>query len=220
MRSVPLHLVAAAAILLGYVGWIAESRWRQQDHASPARTNLQRASAGIPAELIPNGPGVRIVNFYTGSREIDRGDHAVVCYSVLNASSLRLDPPVEDLKPSLNRCFAVTPERDTTYTLSALGADGSIASASFVVKVNPPPPRIEMLSISAKEIRRGQPFDMCYTVRNATALRLEPPAVPVTPDEKRCFHWYPVQTTKFRLVATGEGGRTDHLEWTLVVRTR
>ena len=44
--------------------------------------------------------------------------------------------------------------RDTTYTLSALGADGSTASASFAVKVNPPPPKIEMLSISAKEIKR------------------------------------------------------------------
>lgn len=220
MRSVPLHFVAVGVILLAYLGWVAESRWRSQRHPQPSRTDLHGASPDIPPELIPNGTGVRIVNFYTAKREITRGEQAVLCYSVLNAASVRLDPPVEDLKPSLNRCFAVKPEQNTTYTLAALGADGSAASASFTVKVNPPPPKIEMLSISAKEIRRGQPFDMCYTVRNATELRLEPPAVQVMPAEKRCFRWFPYQTTRFKLIATGDGGRTDHLEWTLVVRAR
>ncbi|MCX6638574.1 MAG: hypothetical protein NT090_26265, partial [Acidobacteria bacterium] len=31
----------------------------------------------------------------------------------------------EQLKPSWNRCFSVAPERDTTCTLAAGGADGA-----------------------------------------------------------------------------------------------
>jgi hypothetical protein len=73
------------------------------------------------------------------------------------------------------------------------------------------------MTISAKAIKRGQPFDMCFSTRNADAVRLEPPAVPVGPAEKKCFHWYPVQTTKYVLTAIGDSGRKDSLSFTVAV---
>ena len=126
----------------------------------------------------------------------------------------------EDLKPSISRCFSVSPRQTTTYTLTAEGKDGSTATSSFAIEVIPAPPKIEMLAVSSKSIRRGEPFEMCYTVKNADKIELQPPAVAVVPAEKRCYHWFPVQTTQFKLVASGDRGRTDELSFRLVVRPK
>ncbi len=224
MRQVPVHVLVIAAVVFAYLGWMAESRWaaRQMGRAADSRG----ATAGkpdIPPELIPDGPGVKIVQFYTGTREISRGEHAVVCYSVLNAKAVKVTPGDEDLKPSVNRCFAVKPQETTTYTLSAEGADGSTATSSFEIAVIAPPPKIEMLTISSQSIKRGEPFQMCYTVRNADKLHLEPAAVSVAPAEKRCYRWFPTQTTKYTLTAWGDRadrGRTDQLSFVLTVRPK
>ena len=174
----------------------------------------------ISPEYLTKGTGVKIVNFYTSSRTISRRDSALICYSVLNAASVRLTPEVEELKPAINHCFSVSPDQTTTYQLEAGGTDGSSATASFELRVESAPPRIEMIAVSAKEIKRGDGFDMCYTVRNANRVRLEPPAIQAIPAEKRCFHWYPAQSAKYTLVASGDRGRTDNLSFTVRVRQR
>ena len=38
----------------------------------------------------------------------------VLCYSVRNAKSVRIDPPVAGLAPSFARCISVEPKQDTT----------------------------------------------------------------------------------------------------------
>jgi hypothetical protein len=63
-----------------------------------------------------------------------------------------------------------------------------------------------MISISAKEIVRGDRWAICYTTENATSVRLEPQNTPVPVGTKRCAMFFPVQTTNFRLVAYGENG--------------
>lgn len=218
MPRIPLHVLIIVALVFAYLGWIAESRW------SRSRTETARiARAGkpdIPDDYLPKGTGVKIVNFYSAAGEIYRGDQAVICYSVVNAASVRIDPPVEDLKPSINRCFAVKPDSKTTYTLKAEGTDGSTATASFAIEVSPPPPKIEMMEISARAIKRGQPFQMCYTTRNTDKVRLDPPAAPVQPGEKRCYLWFPVQRTKYTLTAWGDRGKTDQLSFTLLVQSK
>ena len=181
---------------------------------------MQRTGPGLPPESLTKGTGVKIVNFYTATGTISRGDTALVCYSVLNAAVVRITPPVAELTPSISRCVPVTPQQTTTYRLDASGSDGSAASSSFEMRVEPAPPRIEMLNLSAKEVKRGQAFDMCYTVKNATGLRLHPPAVAVVPAEKRCYHWFPVATTKYTLTASGDRGRTDALTFTVRVKDR
>jgi hypothetical protein len=200
--------------VLAYLIWVAGSR-----HASSPATQ-QRYGPDIPPEYLTKGTGVKIVNFYTATGTISRGDTALVCYSVLNAAAVRITPPVAELTPSISRCVPVSPQRTTSYRLDAVGSDGSTASSTFEMRVEPARPRIEMLNISAKEIKRGEGFDMCYTVKNASALRLHPPEVPLVPAEKRCYHWFPVVTTKYTLTASGDRGRTDALTFTVRVKER
>jgi len=207
MSRFPLHLFVVCGAILACLIWVAGSR-----HASSPETRQPSAPK--------TSAKVEIVSFYTATGTISRGDTALVCYSVLNAATVRITPPVADLTPSLTRCVAVSPKQTTTYRLDAEGSDGSTASSSFELLVEPAPPRIEMLNISAKEIQRGQRFDMCYSVRNASSLRLHPPAVQVVPAEKRCYQWFPAVTTKYTLTALGDRGRTDTLTFTVRVKGR
>ncbi len=213
-----MHLLVAGAAVFACLVWIAESR-----RAGPLPAGLDsrpNPGSGIPAEYLTKGTGVKIVSFYTATGVISRGDTALVCYSVLNAATVRITPPVAELSPSLSRCVAVSPRKTTTYQLDAEGSDGSRATSSFELRVDPAPPKIEMLTVSAKEIQRGQPFDMCYTVSNASSLRLEPADVAVAPAEKRCYRWFPLRTTTYTLTAAGDRGRRDTLTFTVRVKER
>jgi hypothetical protein len=80
------------------------------------------------------GDQLKILDFY-GTPSITRGASALLCYSVVNAKSVRLDPPVEDVWPSLSRCFNVSPAKTTRYAFTAESANGETASRSFEVKV-------------------------------------------------------------------------------------
>lgn len=82
------------------------------------------------------GKSVKILQFY-GPREIAAGGKALVCYSVVNATAVRLDPPVERVWPALSRCFNVTPTTSTRYTLTAEGAKHTTVSKSLEVAVKP-----------------------------------------------------------------------------------
>ena len=66
----------------------------------------------------------QITQFYTTSGQVAKGEKALVCYGVENASSVWMEPPRQELSAALARCVEVFPEVDTTYKLTAQGADG------------------------------------------------------------------------------------------------
>jgi hypothetical protein len=171
----------------------------------------------MPAEET-GGTAVRILQFYASTGEVTKGQHAIVCYGVENAQAVRIEPPIQELKPASNRCFSAFPERTTTFKLVADGADGKQVSESFTVKVNPAPPSILFVAISDKQIKRGQPWTMCYGVANATAVRLEPAIQPLAVSEKHCIRTYPMRTTTYTLIASGVGGREDREKFTVTVK--
>lgn len=213
MRKLLPFTLATVGMALLYLVWVAATRYlggRERERPRPA--------AQTPLSLEPAGTAVRIIQFYAGTGELTRGDRAVVCYGVLNARSVRLEPEVEKLSPSPNRCLSIAPLSTTTYTLVAEGLDGARVSESFTVEVKPPPPSILFLAQSDKEVRRGQPVAICYGVVNATAVRLEPLDWALRPVEKQCVRSFPVRTTTFTLIATGEGGRTDREQLTVKVK--
>ena len=110
-----------------YVGWIL---W--QRHA--ALTEVAHKPA-VEDPLAKYGGKVEIVQFYSGNGAIVPGGKAQLCYGVVNAKEVRLDPPVEKVWPSMSRCFDVAPARTTHYTLTAEGADHKAATASLDITV-------------------------------------------------------------------------------------
>lgn len=171
---------------------------------------------------------VRITHFYASPPVIEAGQRATVCYGVENAREVRLEPPVEAVRPLYHRCFEIAPQRDTTYTLEAVGADGSTARASFEIKVAragsapkpaPPAPASLILEFAATpaEVAPGERTTVCYHVAEGVTVRLEPdvqrPAGP-----RACFSIAPRETTAFTLVATEPGGRIERRSLVISVR--
>jgi len=216
MRKILPYTLAALGLVLLYLGWVAATRYfagRDIERAAKAR----QARPSPPTEETA-GTAVKILQFYASTGEVTKGQHAIVCYGVENARAVRLEPAIEELKPARNRCFSVFPERTTTFKLLADGADGKQVSESFTVKVNPAPPSILFVAISHKEIKRGQPWTMCYGVANATAVRIEPAIQPLQVGEKQCIRTFPMRTATYTLVASGAGGREDREKFTLTVK--
>jgi hypothetical protein len=82
------------------------------------------------------GNSLSILSFYANPAAIHPGEKTQLCYSVPNAESVRIDPPVENVWPSLSRCVDVAPTSDTVFTLIAEDANGNTVTAETTVEVN------------------------------------------------------------------------------------
>lgn len=82
------------------------------------------------------GDNLAILNFYANPATIRPGETTQICYSVPNAESVRIEPHVENVWPSLSRCVDVAPASDTVYTLTAEDAAGNTVTATTTVEVN------------------------------------------------------------------------------------
>lgn len=152
-------------------------------------------------------PAARILNFYASPSSMEKGGDVLLCYGVEGASWVKVDPPVEDLKPSLSRCFQVKPEATTVYTLSVEGA-----SQKAEVTVTPAQPKAEKKHLikffvaAPMEARSGEKVTLCYGVQDTKAVKITPSAQEHRPSDKICFTETVTATTAFKLVAIGDGG--------------
>ena len=134
IRRILPYTTAVAVIAVLYVLWVFTSRWvenRRMERESAAR----QAEAAKQDPAIASGSTLKILNFYASKGVIARGEEARLCYGVANAKTVRLDPPVERVWPSIARCFAVSPKRETHYTLTAEDEHGRTESQSIVLHV-------------------------------------------------------------------------------------
>ncbi len=202
--------VALAATFL-YLGSLY---WQHNQPFVSIRTS--RPEAGVPKEL--SGTSLQILHFYAAPASINTEEEATICYGVLNAARVEIDPPVQSLKPSVNRCISVAPKRPTLYTLTAVSAEGAVTSASFTLPVVAPPARWLFADTSSREIRRGDPFTVCYGVRNASRVELKPVAPALPPIPRHCYRFYPPASVNLTLTADGPGGPAEPLPFAVNVR--
>jgi hypothetical protein len=199
-------VVLAAAL---YVGWVFASRWLSNRRERPAAP--ETAGTYMPDTRL------KILQFYVSPAELTEGGKALLCYGVQNAKDVRVEPPVDGVWPSPNRCVEVAPQRSTTYKLIAEGADGKIQTASYHVKVNADPallPKVVYLTAgpakpSAAERNAGGSgvWSICFQVLNAAEVSVDPPVVPPTSAPNGCFYVKPGKTTAYTLTATDAKGR-------------
>jgi hypothetical protein len=134
LRKVLPYTTAGVVLAALYMAWVFASRWndnrRIEQAAASQRSKLDREIT----ELYGSGQ-LKILSFYVSPGLIRRGEKALVCYGVVNARTVRLDPAVERVWPSASRCFTVMPDHETRYTLTAEDAAGHTAAESFVLQV-------------------------------------------------------------------------------------
>ena len=132
-RLLPFLSLAVLAVLL-YDGWVFYSRWERSREVRQEKTEKEQAEARRTLELIGN---LKILGFYANPNIINPGTKTRLCYSVVDAKSLRIEPSVQKIYPALSFCFDVVPRKTTEYKLTAQDAAGHSVSATSIVQVRP-----------------------------------------------------------------------------------
>lgn len=199
-------LLPAAALFL-----VACSSETSQAHkpASPAT-----------ARQAERAPTARILQFYASPGVVARGEKVSLCYGVENATAVRLEPAVEPIDPSPNRCIQFSPARTRTYTLIATGAGPAQAAQSVTIRVSGHAPAeagaaasaegrlIDSFAATSTEISPGQPITLCYSVHDATSVRIEPTIGQLPVKDRNCITQQPRETVTYTLIVSGNG-RSD-----------
>ena len=176
LRAILPYLWIPVGLGVLYNVWVFTSR--RSSH--PAGTDDRSSAIIAPQDL---GGAVKIVQFYARDAIVIEGSSTVICYGVLNAKSVRLDPPIAGVWPAVNRCVDIHPTRETRYTLTAEGADGRSVSESFDVQVAADAaqlPRITSFHVTAcKKDYMGDPlYKVGFSDENAVEVSVDPPVIP------------------------------------------
>lgn len=166
---------------------------------APVQTKQQPGNAAEPAAKVK-------LEFYAENRKVAKGLKANLCYSVENAARVQLDPPVEEVWPSLTRCFEVAPVKNTTYTLTAFGADGASVKKTADVSITAPPPRLYDLWVNSLDVKQGEEVRVCFKVENTQ--RVKTSAGKLDP-AKNCISDIPAKTTTYKITAMGGDNEID-----------
>jgi hypothetical protein len=125
---------AMVLIVLIYVGWVFYSRRSEAREAEEKARAKEAAAAQFTVDKYGGGR-VKILAFSLSAGVIHRGQSAQLCYGVANAKTVKIDPPVEDVWPSMSRCVDVSPKKDTQYTITAQDGAGHTDTAELAIKV-------------------------------------------------------------------------------------
>ena len=180
-------------------------------------TPEQRAVAPSPPAP-SSADGARITQFYTTKALASRGDTALVCYGVENATAVWLEPPRQELSAALARCVEISPLVDTTYKLTAEGIDGKTVTAELKVSVGAARARIVNVTVSALEVKARDLVSICYTVENARAVTIDPIGFRGGSAPKGCATDQPRKSTTYTVSAVGAGGDKDRERVTVKVK--
>ncbi len=177
----------------------------------------------------------KINYFYPGQEAVPPGDSAQVCYGVENANTLRLDPPVVEVRPLSNKCVWFEPKQTMDLTLIATGPDGKEVSSKVQVSVLAGAPSrtrdavpsassgaastgvIETFVATSTQISAGGASTICYVLGKEATLTMSPSQGDLGKDLKKCVLVKPTSTTTYTLTANA-GGVTDKASVTIKVQ--
>jgi hypothetical protein len=165
----------------------------------------------------------KILQLAAGTNQVVKGESLTLCYGVEDAKSVRLDPPEEELGVSRNRCIAVSPKKNTVYTLIAKGEDGEEVREQFPVSVVGAAPSsanaqqtLLIRSFDVMQGNPGQPTQLCYQTKGAVSVRINPAVKTLEPAESpRCFPISIASKTTFLLTASDAAGHIDRMQVTV-----
>ncbi|MGH9667970.1 MAG: hypothetical protein ACRD9L_26430, partial [Bryobacteraceae bacterium] len=115
------HLWKTAAIMgvvpllaaLGYTCWTFYAR-SQQDREIKREAQAKQAEDARKFLSHYGSDQVSITQFYATPQTVHPGGKVSLCYGVLSAKSLRMEPAVSDVYPALSHCVETTASKTTT----------------------------------------------------------------------------------------------------------
>ncbi|MGA3189326.1 MAG: hypothetical protein ABSF22_19660 [Bryobacteraceae bacterium] len=130
LRRMLPYTTAAVLIAFLYAGWTIYSRLTANRRADEEAAARKLAFDQKTLNMI--GSDLKITQFYANYG----GAKTLVCYGVANAKSVRIEPAIEEITPSLGRCIEASPPKTTEYTLTAEDGAGHSVTQTIVVKVH------------------------------------------------------------------------------------
>src|SRR5262249_37607150 len=97
----------------------------------------------------------------------------------------------------------------TTYILTAQNGAGVQTTGQVVVQVGPPRVKIVEVQFTSVNLKRGETVGICYEVRNARSVVVEPVHFRAGSLPKGCTTHKPLQNTTYPVTAVGESGDSD-----------
>ncbi|OYW10681.1 MAG: hypothetical protein B7X34_04300 [Acidobacteriia bacterium 12-62-4] len=179
-----------------------------------------------PAATAPPPKPPKITHFYATTNPVPKGESATVCYGTEDATEVALAPYNDTLKPSMNRCIAVTPAGPTTYTLTVKGPGGETSSTLELSVGGAPTPKsapastpliTSFQSIGGGRVTPGKPVQFCYSTRPETVSVSSSPGTSAVlkPGQNQCFVANITKTTTYILTARDAAGSTDRMQVTV-----
>ena len=134
-KMMPITSAAVVLVIL-YVGWVFYSRHRDVKEAEERTAAKEAADAKFTVDKYGGGRA-KILAFSLSSGAIHPGQNLQLCYGVANAKTVKIEPPVGEIWPSMSRCVDVSPKpkKDTTYIITAQDAEGHSDTAQLSVQV-------------------------------------------------------------------------------------
>jgi hypothetical protein len=126
------------AVALIYVLWVFWSR-AEQNRAFQQKAAAKAAAQRARDEQAFQGMGgssFAILSFFASPPSIGRGDESELCYSVSNAKTVSIDPPVGEVWPAFDHCVSVRPSKTTTYKITIADAAGHTKSTTTTLQVH------------------------------------------------------------------------------------
>ena len=97
-------------LVFAYSGWVIYSR--KGDNERIAREHEQKQAAADRQVLEKLGSGsLKVLMLYANPPVIRRGEKALLCYGVANATSVRFEPPVDGAGLLLAVVLKLTPRK-------------------------------------------------------------------------------------------------------------
>ena len=158
-----------------------------------------------------------ITQLYATVPHLARGEKSMVCYGVMNARTVWLEPPRQELSAALSRCVEVSPAADTTYKLTAEGGGGKTATREVQISVGAGQPKISNVTVSALAVNPGDLVSICWEAANAKEVSVAPLKYH-GPGAKGCTTDQPRKSTTYVITATGASGERDEEKVTVKVR--
>ena len=115
-----------------YDAWVFYSRGERAREVERQRAEKESAEARRTLDLIG---GLRILDLYAVPGAIQRGKSARLCYSVVGAKTVRMEPEVSGVYPAFSHCVEIAPKQDTVYTLFAEDEAGHSINRNVSVQV-------------------------------------------------------------------------------------
>jgi len=118
-----------------YVAWIFYMRYERSAAAEAALAKQKQEEAQHVSNLVFGSGEIQFTTFSADTGVLHRGETTELCYGVVNAVRVELDPPIEPAKSTYRHCVEIAPKQTTTYTIKATDGKGHTKTESLTVQV-------------------------------------------------------------------------------------